>query len=78
VSKTHGNRHSAKIILYSAKPLPNVTLDKEYSANILFKWFFTEYFFQTRSKDFTECRKTIGKLRIEKIEKKTAKHFLKL
>jgi hypothetical protein len=28
-------RHSAKAILHSAKPLPNVTVGKEYSANIL-------------------------------------------
>jgi hypothetical protein len=28
-------RHSANAILHSAKPLPSVTLDKEYSANIL-------------------------------------------
>jgi hypothetical protein len=38
---------------------------------------FAEYFFRTLGKDFAECRKTLRKLRIEKI-KKTAKHFLKL
>jgi hypothetical protein len=41
------------------------------------KEFFVEYFFRTLGKDFAECQKILGKLRIEKI-KKIAKHFFKL
>jgi hypothetical protein len=33
------------------------------------KGFFAEYFFRTLGKDFVECRKTLGKLRIEKNKK---------
>jgi hypothetical protein len=40
------------------------------------KGFFAECFFRTLGKDFSECQKALGKLRIEKIKIKTAKHFL--
>jgi hypothetical protein len=53
-----------------------VTLGK--STNILSaKSSLLSIFFRTLGKDFAECRKALGKLRIEKI-KKIAKHFLKL
>jgi hypothetical protein len=68
-------RHSAKAILYSAKALPIVTLDKDYAEcntrqrihdkYFIGKGFFAEYFFRTLSKDFAECRKALGKLRID-------------
>jgi hypothetical protein len=77
-------RHSAKAILHSAKPLPRVTLGKAFAESntrqrtpgkyFIGKWFFVEYFFRTLDKDFAECQKALGKLRIEKI-KKLAKHF---
>jgi hypothetical protein len=65
-------RHSAKAILHSAKALPSVTLGKEHSA----KGSLPSAFFRTLGKDFAECQKALGKLRIKKIKKKTAKHFL--
>jgi hypothetical protein len=34
------------------------------------KRFFPEYFFRALGKDFAECRKALGKLRIEKIKNK--------
>src|SRR5687768_1272994 len=64
-------RHSAKAILHSAKPLPSVTLGKHFIG----KGFFAEYFFWTLDKDFTECRKALGKLRIEKTKKKQQNIF---
>jgi hypothetical protein len=39
------------------------------------KEFFAEYFFRTLDKDFAECRKTLGKLRIEKNPKKQQNIF---
>jgi hypothetical protein len=69
-------RHSAKAILHSTNPLPSVTLGKEHLANISSaKGSLPSTFFWTLGKDFAECQKALGKLRIEKI-KKTAKHFL--
>jgi hypothetical protein len=65
-------RHSAKAILHSAKALPSVTLGKEHSAKISSaKGSLPSVFFSD-----TRQKKTLGKLRIEKIKKKTAKHFL--
>jgi hypothetical protein len=55
-------------VLHSAKSLPSVTLDKEYSENILSA---------KGSLPSTECRKALGKLRIKKSQK-TAKYFFKL
>jgi hypothetical protein len=53
------------------KLLPSVTLDKYFIG----KGFFAEYFFLTLRKDFAECQKTLGKLRIEFFFQKTAKPF---
>jgi hypothetical protein len=50
-------RHSANVILHSAKPLPSVTLGKDFIG----KAFFAEYFFRTHDKDFAECQKALGK-----------------
>jgi hypothetical protein len=61
-------RHSAKAILHSAKPLPSVTLGK----NFIGKGFFAECFFSDtrqrlcRVSKSTRQIKTLGKLRIEK------------
>jgi hypothetical protein len=63
--------------------MPSVTLGKEHSAKISSaKGSLPSAFFRTLGKDFAECqkntrqRKTLGKLRIEKIKKKQQKHFL--
>jgi hypothetical protein len=56
--------------LATAKPLSSVTLGKYFIG----KGFFAEYFFRTLGKS-TRQRKTLGKLRIEKI-KKNSKIFL--
>jgi hypothetical protein len=53
-----------------AKPLPSITLGKKIlNKYFIGKEFFAEYFFRTLGKDFAECRKTLGKLRIEKTPK---------
>jgi hypothetical protein len=41
------------------------TLDKYFIG----KGFFAEYFFRTLGKDFVECQKALGKLRLKKIKK---------
>jgi hypothetical protein len=49
------------------------TLGKDYftlGKYFIDKGFFVEYFFRTLDKDFAECRKALGKLRIEKKFKK--------
>jgi hypothetical protein len=75
-------RHSAKAILHSAKAMPSVTLGKEHSAKISSaKGSLPSAFFRTLGKDFAECqkntrqRKTLGKLRIEKIKKNSKTFF---
>jgi hypothetical protein len=71
-------RHSAKAILHSAKALPSVTLGKDFIG----KGFFAECFFSDtrqrlcRVSKSTRQRKTLDKLRIEKI-KKNSKTFFK-
>jgi hypothetical protein len=40
------------------------------------KGLFAEYFFRSLGKDFAECRKTLGKLRIINKTQKPAKQFL--
>jgi hypothetical protein len=50
-------RHSAKVILHSARLLPSVALGKYFIG----KEFFAEYFFRTLDKNFAECRKALGK-----------------
>jgi hypothetical protein len=62
-------RHSAKTILHSAKALPSVTLGKDFIG----KGFFAECFFSDTRQRLCRVsksewqRKTLGKLRIEKI-----------
>jgi hypothetical protein len=62
--------------------LPSVTLGKEHSAKISSaKGSLPSAFFRTLGKDFAECqkalgkKKTLGKLRIEKIKKKQQNIF---
>jgi hypothetical protein len=58
------------------------TRQKTLGKDFIGKWFFAECFFSDtrqrlcRVSKNTRQRKTLGKLRIEKIKKKTAKHFL--
>jgi hypothetical protein len=49
-----------------------ITLGKYFIGKV----FFAECFFRTLGKDFAECQKALGKLRIEKI-KKNSKAFFK-
>jgi hypothetical protein len=69
LSYTTGIVFFGECLRHSVKPLSSVTLDKEYSANILSVKSLAEYFFRTLGKDFAECRKALGKLRIEKTPK---------
>jgi hypothetical protein len=68
---------SAKAILHLAKPLPSVTLGKEHSANILSakSSLPSTFFGLCRVSKSTRQRKTLGKLRIEKIKKKQQNIF---
>ena len=60
----------------SAKALPSVTLGKEHSAKISSaKSSLPSAFFRTLGKDFAECQKALGKLRIEKNLKKQQNIF---
>jgi hypothetical protein len=71
-------RHSAKAILHSAKALPSVTLGKDFIGKELFaECFFSDTRQLCRVSKSTRQRKTLGKLRIEKI-KKNSKTFFKL
>jgi hypothetical protein len=68
------------LIMYATLPesrsLPSVTLGKEHSANISSaKGYLPSSFFRTLGKNFAECQKALGKLRIEKIKKKQQNIF---
>ena len=51
-------------------------VSKTLGKDFIGKGFFVECFFRTLDKDFAECQKALGKLRIEKI-KKNSKTFFK-